>query len=166
MNNKNEDAYILNLTDANFPLFHYNWVISHTDFHILKTSLDLVVDFEGFPEQINDILTQCTKNTHTSVYYCTFTIEVDRRVFSTGHFDNDCPHVDEECGWRRFLPKQAVLQVFEKGSFRNLLHLKLEFSELDDYTVKQKLLSELDSIRKEKATLLEVTIPSMKDTIV
>jgi hypothetical protein len=165
LNNKTENAYVLNLTDTNFPLFHYNCVISHTDFHKLKTTLDLVVDFEGFPKQINELLTQCSKKAKKSVHFCTFVIEVDKSRVGTGNFDHDYPHVDEDHGWRRFIPKQAVLQVGEKGSFRNLLHLKLEFSELDDYTVKQKLLGEIDLIKKERLHSLEVTIPSLNKTI-
>jgi len=50
---------------------------------------------------------------------------------------------------RRFIPKQGLFRIYEKNKFRNLLHLKLTFSELDDYTIKQMLLRDLESSRQE-----------------
>lgn len=46
------------------------------------------------------------------------------------------PHVDEDGGLRRFIPKQGHFKIYEKGTMRNMVHLKLDFYELDDLSVK------------------------------
>lgn len=113
-----------------------------------------MVDFDGFPRQIVLILSKCIKNgreENEANYFCTFSVQKSECLTTErlGDLEGEVPHVDEENGLRRFIPKYACLQVYEKGSFRNLLHLQLDFYELDDLSVKHRLLSEVRHYQKE-----------------
>ena len=49
----------------------------------------------------------------------------------------DSFQAEEFNGMGRFSPKQAALSIYERNKLRNLMYLQLQFSELDEYAIKQ-----------------------------
>ena len=111
----------------------------------IKKEQDLVVNFNEFPNQIHNLLNLCKNNpdSEDQDYFCTFHIEkgetFEGLLEALDNSEADIPHVDQEDGLRRFVPKHGLLSIYEKGSMRNLCHIKLDFNELDDLTVKSTL---------------------------
>ena len=124
----------------------------------MQQEQDLTVDFDGFPKQVAQILNLWIdsekENMHKqSKFFCTFVIQKGHSTIGIleelDASDDDIPHVDEENGIRRFIPKYASLQVYERGSYKNLLHLQLDFYELDDLSIKKILSSKILNLTNE-----------------
>lgn len=119
----------------------------------MKTQQDLVVEFDDFPKEVAQILNNCidhslAKKSGGQQYFATFEIEQGAGMGLMDALEasdnQEIPHVDHDNGLRRFVPKAAVLKVFERGTFKNLLHLHLEFNELDDFSIKQIMIERID----------------------
>lgn len=152
--NEHGNAYILNLTDLNNPLFYYSCFVSPSEFSKIQKEQDLVVDFENFPAEVHQILKKCTRSEEEHAeFVCKFSISKHVVLPKGMQINAESQHVDEESGLRRFIPKEASLKVYQRCSYRNIPLLTLNFMELDDFTIKQKLLQDLEKADKENQRL-------------
>jgi ribosomal protein L15 len=148
-----ESAYLLHLEDTGNPLFHFSCVIQESHYYKLQREQDIVIDFGGFPKELLAILGKCKKTAgKPGKLFCKFSIcrgDAAQCGLGTIGGDDRSPHVDEANGLRRFVPKFGSMEVFEAGKFKNVLQFRLEFHELDDLSVKNKLINDLDQLREE-----------------
>lgn len=54
--NDHEKAYIINLSDQNDPLFLFTCTVPQGQYSRVQDENDLIVDFEGFPDEIKNIV--------------------------------------------------------------------------------------------------------------
>jgi len=154
INYQGEQAFLLSMEDLENPLFHYSCVIQESNYYKLKKEQNIVIEFEGFPKELAAMAKKCSKpkGKTESKFFCNFNIcrgESSNCDFDTPEWYDNLPHVDEPSGYRRFIPKYGCLEIYERGTFKNMLHLKLDFYELDDLSVKNKLINDIHQSREE-----------------
>ncbi|CAI2360111.1 unnamed protein product [Moneuplotes crassus] len=159
VNTDREREHIIHLSSEEDPLFYYTCTIPQNQYSSIRKENDLLVDFDGFPGEFRKIMKRCTLD---GGFECVLEMELiqnrekqedqEEEKFCELEKDPKFPHVDQPDGMRRFIPKVAKLVISQRNEFRKLLHFQAKFYEVDDYTVKQMLLKNIQHLNEELET--------------
>ncbi|KAJ3022077.1 Spindle assembly abnormal protein 6 [Thoreauomyces humboldtii] len=119
----------LRLTDEADPFFLYHLEVGEDDFHALKEEQHLLVDFQQFPLNFIELLEACRHAKH----------EPQPKFIAQLNTDS--------------ITNQAVFQIVETNTFRNITHISLQLIPGDDISVKQYLAQLVKDLKIETATL-------------
>ncbi|XP_026809256.1 spindle assembly abnormal protein 6 homolog isoform X1 [Rhopalosiphum maidis] len=124
----NEKTIFISASDENDPLFYITANVTEESFRTIKESQDLVVCFDGFPNQIIQLLNNSD---------------------ATG---DDGPKfkllIQDECmGNKIYKGPKYVLKIIELNEFKNLCHLAIEMSKASDSDVAKNICKKMTSIK-------------------
>ncbi|XP_060880104.1 spindle assembly abnormal protein 6 homolog isoform X1 [Metopolophium dirhodum] len=124
----NEKTIFISASDENDPLFYITSNVTEESFRTIKESQDLVVSFDGFPNQIIQLLNNSD---------------------ATG---DDGPKFklliqDEYMGNKIYKGPKYVLKIIELNEFKNLCHLAIEMSKASDSDVAKNICKKMTSIK-------------------
>jgi len=133
-------SLLLELTDEADLLFYHSLTLGEGDFHALKAEQRLRVDFQGFPQQVAELLRRC----------CTSGAEA-----ATGGGPPQPPAGAEELQLRMSAclecsaSGESLFSIVEANQFRELTHIALRLRQGTDETVKRHLAGKLRQSKAE-----------------
>jgi len=117
----------IELTDESDPFFLYAMDCGETEFHILKTEQNLLVDFQTFPDKFIELLNLCGMN--------------DNQMITSSPKFLCVLH----CSQSEF----SEFNVVETNQFKHLTHLALKFRSGNDESLKKYLAQQLKLFKSE-----------------
>lgn len=124
----NEKTIFITASDENDPLFYITSNVTEESFRTIKESQDLVVSFDGFPNQIIQLL---NNSDVTSDDGPKFKLLIQ----------------DEYMGNKIYKGPKYVLKIIELNEFKNLCHLAIEMSKPSDADVAKNICKKMTSIK-------------------
>ena len=116
----------IRLTNPNDHLFYYALTLTEADFHTLRSSQGLTVDFAGFARTIRDLTRKCVEEEAKNPDSPKFKLVLD----------------ESEC---------AALDFIEISSFKNLSYLRLKVCRGSDGQIKEYLAERLEKLTLSSA---------------
>ncbi|KAL4149113.1 hypothetical protein QTP88_003127 [Uroleucon formosanum] len=124
----NEKTIFISASDENDPLFYITSNVTEESFRTIKESQDLVVSFDGFPNQIIQLLNNSDATSNDGPKFKLFI-------------------QDENMGNKIYKSPKYVLKIIELNEFKNLCHLAIEMSKASDSDVAKNICKKMTSIK-------------------